>query len=102
LFAIQREKKNQDYVKYLEAMFNYLYNYMERVKPLVDLQAQMDEAHQEFEKKWTEGVFPGWPVLLITIYDSVIYNFNIICINFEERDYGCTDQIRSLLGSIIV
>jgi splicing factor 3A subunit 3 len=62
LFAIQREKKNQDYVKYLDAMFNYLHNYMERVKPLIDLQTQMDEASAEFEKKWNEGTFQGWPV----------------------------------------
>ncbi len=55
-------------MKYLEAMFNYLYNYMERVKPLVDLQAQMDDAHQDFEKKWAEGVFQGWPVSQISLY----------------------------------
>ncbi len=62
LFAIAKEKKNQEYVKYLEALHNYLYNYVERVKPLLDITQELDLAHRDFEKKWSEGTFPGWPV----------------------------------------
>ena len=61
LFAISREKKNQDYMKYLVSLYDYLYNYLIRVKPLLDVDSELTAALKEFEKKWNDGSFPGWP-----------------------------------------
>ena len=62
LFNIQREKKNQDYQRYLESLLDYLYNYLLRVKPLLNIDNEIGFAIKEFEKKWSDGSFPGWPV----------------------------------------
>jgi hypothetical protein len=39
-----------------------LYTYLERIKPLLDIEAQLEISKKEFEQKWNEGTFPGWPV----------------------------------------
>ena len=62
LFKIPREKKNNDYKSYLAALLDYLYNYLERVKPLLNIDNELAVAVREFEKKWAEGHFQGWPV----------------------------------------
>lgn len=67
MFNIQREKKNQDYQRYLEALLEYLYNYLLRVKPLINIDNEIDFAIKEFEKKWLDGTFPGWPVKKLTL-----------------------------------
>lgn len=61
LFKISREKKNTDYKNYLNAMYDYLYMYLERVKPLLNIEKELEHALVEFEKKWKEGQFQGWP-----------------------------------------
>jgi splicing factor 3A subunit 3 len=68
LFKMSKEKKNQDYKRYLEALFDYLYNYLQRVKPLLDIDNELEQTRLDFEKKWSEGTFPGWPVNIIFIY----------------------------------
>ena len=67
LFTILREKKNQDYQNYLESLYEYLYNYLEHVKPLLDVDNEIYESTKDFEKKWNEGTFQGWPVINIII-----------------------------------
>lgn len=62
LFKIPREKKNNDYKSYLIAMLDYLYHYLERVKPLLNIESELAVAVREFERKWAEGQFQGWPV----------------------------------------
>ncbi|RNA20607.1 splicing factor 3A subunit 3 [Brachionus plicatilis] len=61
LFKIPRERKNQDYLKYLQALFSYVFDYMQRVKPLLDVNKEVEQAYVEFQTRWTEGTFPGWP-----------------------------------------
>ena len=63
LFQISREKKNQDYKRYLDSLYQYLYGYLERVKPLLDINSEIEKSLVDFEKKWIEGTFPGWPVI---------------------------------------
>jgi splicing factor 3A subunit 3 len=72
LFQIPREKKNQDYKRYLDSLFEYLYGYLERVKPLLDIRNEVEKAVEDFEKKWSEGTFPGWPVIFYIIYHIYI------------------------------
>lgn len=64
LFKIPKDKKNQDYMRYIEVLSDYLYNYMTRVKPLFDIDTELEHAQEDFEKKWAEGTFPGWPVMI--------------------------------------
>lgn len=64
LFKIPKDKKNQDYLRYIESLGDYLYSFITRVKPLVDIDAELEQNKADFEKKWTEGTFPGWPVCI--------------------------------------
>lgn len=62
LFAVPREKKNnQEYKRYLDGLLDYLYNYLQRVRPLLDIDTELVNSKKDFEKRWTEGTFPGWP-----------------------------------------
>lgn len=43
-------------------LLEYLQDYTERVKPLLDQNDLYGKILGEFEKKWEMGTFPGWPV----------------------------------------
>lgn len=74
LFKIPKDKKNQDYLRYVESLGDYLYNYTTRVKPLFDIDAELENVNADFEKKWSEGTFPGWPVSrLRRVFQIIIY-----------------------------
>nr|CAG4643094.1 EOG090X03G1 [Ilyocryptus agilis] len=60
-FDIPREKKNADYRNYLQALVDYLVDYVARVKPIMDIEALFYEIEQNFEKDFNSGTFPGWP-----------------------------------------
>ena len=62
LFKIPREKKNTEYKNYLEVLLDYLYSYLDRIKPLLDIETELEHARVDFEKKWADGTFQGWPV----------------------------------------
>ncbi|XP_012502122.1 PREDICTED: splicing factor 3A subunit 3 [Propithecus coquereli] len=47
--------------KYLEMLLEYLQDYTDRVKPLQDQNELFGKIQTEFEKKWENGTFPGWP-----------------------------------------
>jgi len=61
LSELQRERKNAEYRAYLEALLNYLHDYLLRVKPLSDVEESINAASEDFAKKWEAGAFPGWP-----------------------------------------
>ena len=61
LFDIQKERKNQEYRRYLEALLEYLYDYINRAKPLLNLEKDIKDAMDDFSGKWDKGSFPGWP-----------------------------------------
>ncbi|XP_041354967.1 splicing factor 3A subunit 3-like [Gigantopelta aegis] len=61
LFDTPKDRKNSAYREYLLFLLDYLADYTSRVKPLLDLNDEMDSVHLEFERLWTEGSFPGWP-----------------------------------------
>ncbi|EDV24471.1 Splicing factor 3A subunit 3 [Trichoplax sp. H2] len=61
LFEVPKEKKNNDYKDYLDSLLKYLFSYLERIKPLLDLDKEYDTAKEDFENKWSLGTFPGWP-----------------------------------------
>ncbi|XP_006810334.1 splicing factor 3A subunit 3 [Neolamprologus brichardi] len=61
LFDIPKDRKNAEYKKYLEMLLEYLQDYTDRVKPLLDQNDLYGKVLSEFEKKWENGTFPGWP-----------------------------------------
>lgn len=60
LYNIPRERKNQEYRAYLGGLLDYLYGYLQRVKPLMDVEAELAAANEDFDKQWTGGTFNGW------------------------------------------
>lgn len=48
--------------RYLEMLLEYLQDYTDRVKPLLDQNELYNKVLTDFEKKWDIGNFPGWPV----------------------------------------
>ena len=61
LFDIPKERKNASYRDYVLALLEYLGDYIVRVKPLFDLNTEMDRMKTDFAVQWAEGSFPGWP-----------------------------------------
>ncbi|XP_040064575.3 splicing factor 3A subunit 3 [Ixodes scapularis] len=60
LFDISKEKKNSEYKKYLDCLLDYFQDYTLRVKPLLDINQEMENVMADFEKQWEAGTFPGW------------------------------------------
>lgn len=60
VFDIPKERKNKDYKRYLEVLNEYLYNFILRIQPLLDLEDEMLKVEVEFQKQWLQGIFPGW------------------------------------------
>lgn len=61
LFDIPKDRKNSEYRKYIEALLEYLHDYTQRVKPLLDINTEMENVVLEFLTHWENGTFPGWP-----------------------------------------
>ena len=61
LFDIPKERKNHEYKKYLNTLLDYLYSFIQRAKPLLNIEEELQNATKEFEGKFESGNFPGWP-----------------------------------------
>lgn len=61
LFDIPKDKKTTAYKEYLLFLLEYVEAYCNKIKPLLDIQQEMDVVQREFELQWTDGTFPGWP-----------------------------------------
>ena len=61
LYDIPKDRKNAEYRKYLDSLFEYLHGFNQRVKPLMDLDKSLEQTKADFERQWSEGIFPGWP-----------------------------------------
>jgi splicing factor 3A subunit 3 len=62
LFDIPKDRKNAEYRKYLDVLLDYLHSYLTRVRPLLDLNSELETVHRQFQTQWEAGTFPGWPV----------------------------------------
>ncbi len=62
-------------------LLEYLQEYTDRVKPLLDQNELYGKILVEFEKKWESGVFPGWPVGLC-FRDNIneLYRYYHMCL----------------------
>ena len=61
LYDIPKDRKGADYKNYLAMLLDYLYSFLKRVKPLLDLDNQLEEVTKDFREKFDKGEFPGWP-----------------------------------------
>ncbi|XP_032828775.1 splicing factor 3A subunit 3 [Petromyzon marinus] len=61
LFDVPRERKNTEYKRYLDMVLEYLQDYTDRVKPLLDQNELFGKIQTDLERKWDIGAFPGWP-----------------------------------------
>ncbi|KAL5011168.1 hypothetical protein ScPMuIL_013473 [Solemya velum] len=61
LFDIPKDRKNAAYKEYLLFLLDYLEMYTHKIQPVLDVNEEMENVQKEFERQWTEGVFPGWP-----------------------------------------
>ncbi|MPC93027.1 Splicing factor 3A subunit 3 [Portunus trituberculatus] len=55
LFEIPKEKKTTQYREYLYVLLDYLYAYVERVKPLLDLNQELEAVSKDFNEQWEAG-----------------------------------------------
>lgn len=61
VFDIPKERKNMEYKRYLETLIAYLTDFITRVRPLIDLDAELEQVDIDFKRQWEGGQFPGWP-----------------------------------------
>nr|CAD2197678.1 unnamed protein product [Meloidogyne enterolobii] len=55
-----KTKKTGAYKNYVSSLEGYLTDFLRRAKPLIDIEAELYNADNEFETKWKEGKVPGW------------------------------------------
>lgn len=60
LHDIPKDRKNTEYRKYLEMLIDYLGDYITRIKPLLDLDKELEQAEKNFQQQWENGTFAGW------------------------------------------
>jgi splicing factor 3A subunit 3 len=56
---LRRQTKNEDYLKYLIQLQEYLESFLKRVQPIVNHDKLMNQISLEFEKAWESGTAPG-------------------------------------------
>jgi splicing factor 3A subunit 3 len=56
---LRRQTKNEDYLKYLIQLQEYLESFLKRVQPLVNHEKLMNKIGVDFEKSWENGTAPG-------------------------------------------
>jgi len=60
LYDINRERKGGEYRQYLSSLCDYLYGFISRTKPLMDIDSELAEILQDFDGKFERGECPGW------------------------------------------
>jgi len=54
-------KSAADYRAYLNELLEYLHDFTQRIRPLMDVSEEMSQVAKEFNAKYDAGEFPGWP-----------------------------------------
>lgn len=70
LYDIPKERKTGEYRKYLLSLIEYLTWFVQRIKPLMDLENELQEQVDQVYNQWESGTLPGWPV------KSLIFHLN--------------------------
>ncbi|KAJ8961028.1 hypothetical protein NQ314_006010 [Rhamnusium bicolor] len=61
LYDIPKERKTGEYRKYLLCLIEYLTWFVQRIKPLMDLDGDLFEEVNQVFSNWDSGSVPGWP-----------------------------------------
>ncbi|XP_054258220.1 splicing factor 3A subunit 3 [Macrosteles quadrilineatus] len=101
LYEIPKERKNAEYRKYLHALLDYLYGYISRVKPLLDVNAEVDTVMKEFHPAWESGTFPGWPKETGSVLTNVGAHLDLSAFSsWEELASLGLDRLKSALMAL--
>lgn len=65
LYDIPKERKTGEYRRYLLTLIEYLSWFVQRIKPLMDLESELQNEVDAVIQQWDSGNVPGWPVSLI-------------------------------------
>jgi len=60
LYDISRDRKGGEYRQYLTSLSDYLYGFINRTRPLLDIDSEMNDLLQDFDGKFERGECPGW------------------------------------------
>merc|ERR1719187_1469711 len=60
LYDVPRERKGGEYRRYLAALLDYLWSFVSRTRPILDLDKEMVEVLKDFDAKFERGELPGW------------------------------------------
>nr|CAI5832704.1 unnamed protein product [Callosobruchus analis] len=61
LYDIPKERKTGEYRKYLLALIEYLSWFVQRIRPLMDLDSDLNDVVEQVLANWDSGTVPGWP-----------------------------------------
>lgn len=62
LYDIPKERKTGEYRKYLLSLIEYIMWFVQRIRPLMDLEKDLQEVVDQVLANWDSGTVPGWPV----------------------------------------
>ena len=60
LYTIPKERKGADYKAYLRILLDYLFGFVQRTKPLLNIEGELAETTKDFSEKFERGECPGW------------------------------------------
>ncbi|XP_046670968.1 splicing factor 3A subunit 3 [Homalodisca vitripennis] len=101
LYEIPKERKNAEYRKYLHALLDYLHGYIARIKPLFDVNAEMENVMKDFNVAWESGSFPGWPKETGSVLTNVGAHLDLSAFSsWEELASLGLDRLKSALMAL--
>lgn len=65
LYDIPKERKTGEYRNYLLTLIEYLSWFVQRIKPLLDIDVEMQAEVDAVMAQWDSGTVPGWPVCFL-------------------------------------
>lgn len=62
LYDVPKERKTGEYRNYLLILIEYLSWFVQRIKPLMDVESELQAEVDAVMAQWDSGNIPGWPV----------------------------------------
>jgi splicing factor 3A subunit 3 len=61
-YISENNKTSNEYIKYINDLWEYLLDFFLRIQPLVDMNEFIDTWKNEFDNKWLNGKISGWDI----------------------------------------
>ncbi|XP_018328525.1 splicing factor 3A subunit 3 [Agrilus planipennis] len=98
LYDIPKERKTGEYRRYLLALIEYLSWFVQRVKPLMDLDTELQIEVNSVLQRWDSGTVPGWPKETGSALANVGAHLELSAFNsWEELASLGLDRLKSAL-----